>query len=68
MKVGAQYRFAFGLTVSYIWEEMHRNLPQVMQFQNERQRTGDWLALDWVLNGGIDRIALGWAHAGATCG
>src|SRR6266436_5888319 len=68
MKVGGQYRFDFGLTVSYFWEEMHRSLPDVMQFQNERQRTGDWLALDWVLNGGTDRIAVGWAHAGATPG
>ena len=68
MKIGGQYRFDFGLTVSYFWEEMHRSVPDVMQFQNERQRTGDWLALDWVLNGGNDRIAIGWAHAGATPG
>jgi predicted porin len=68
MKVGGQYRFDFGLTVSYFWEEMHRSVPDVMQFQNERQRTGDWLALDWALNGGNDRIAIGWAHAGATPG
>ena len=68
MKIGGQYRFDFGLTVSYFWEEMHRSVPDVMQFQNERQRTGDWLALDWVLNGGNDRIAVGWAHAGASVG
>jgi predicted porin len=68
MKIGGQYRFDFGLTVSYFWEEMHRSVPDVMQFQNERQRTGDWLALDWALNGGNDRIAIGWAHAGATPG
>jgi hypothetical protein len=67
MKIGGQYRFDFGLTVSYFWEEMHRSVPDVMQFQNERQRTGDWLALDWVLND-KDRVAIGWAHAGATPG
>ena len=67
-KVGGQYRFPFGLTISYFWEEMHRNVPQIMQFQNERQRTGDWLALDWVFNGGADRVAVGWAHAGASVG
>jgi predicted porin len=68
MKIGGQYRFGFGLTVSYLWEEMRRNVPQSMQFQNERQRTGDWLSLEWVLNGGNDRLAIGWAHAGATPG
>ncbi len=68
MKVGGQYRFDFGLTISAMWEQMHRNVPAVMQFQNERQRTGDWLALDYVFNGGNDRVAIGWAHAGATPG
>lgn len=67
-KIGGQYRFDFGLTVSYIWEEMRRKLPDVMMFQNERQRTGDWLALDYSFNGGADRVAVGWAHAGASVG
>jgi hypothetical protein len=39
-----------------------------MEFQNERQRTGDWLAAEYVFNGGADRVALGWAHAGASVG
>jgi predicted porin len=68
VKVGGQYRFGFGLTVSYLWEEMKRNVAAVMQFQNERQRTGDWLALEYEFNGGADKIAAGWAHAGATPG
>jgi predicted porin len=68
MKFGGQYTFSFGLTISYLWEEMHRSLPQVMQFQNERQRTGDWLALQQEFNGGRDVVAVGWAHAGATPG
>ena len=67
-KVGGQYRFDFGLTISYEWEEMHRNVPQILQFQNERQRNGDWLALDYSFNGGADRVAVGWAHAGASQG
>ncbi|HEX4598774.1 MAG TPA: porin, partial [Burkholderiaceae bacterium] len=67
-KLGAQYHFDFGLTISYIWEEMKRKVPDIMAFQNERQRTGDWLALDYVFNGGSDRIAIGWAHAGASVG
>jgi len=67
-KIGGQYSFSWGLTVSYLWEEMHRSLPAVMEFQNERQRIGDWLAVDYVFNGGRDRVALGWAHAGASVG
>jgi predicted porin len=68
MKIGGQYHFDFGLTVSYLWEQMHRKVPAVMEFQNERQRTGDWVALEYVFNGGADRVAAGWAHAGATPG
>ena len=68
MKFGGQYHFDFGLTVSVLYEDMHRALPSIMQFQNERERTGDWVALDYVFPGGADRIAAGWAHAGATPG
>lgn len=67
-KIGGQYRFPIGLTVSYIWEELRRKVPDSMAFQNERQRTGDWLALDYTFNGGADRVAVGWAHAGASVG
>ena len=66
-KVGAQYVFAFGLTASAIWEDMHRNIPQVLQFQNERQRNGTWLALSQNLNA-KDNVSIGWAHAGKTPG
>jgi hypothetical protein len=68
LKFGGQYRFGFGLTVSYLWEGMHRNLVDAMQFQNERTRNSDWLALQYEFPGGADRIAAGWAHAGATPG
>ena len=68
MKFGGQYSFDFGLTVSALWEGMHRKLPQIMEFQNERQRNGDWLALQQKLNGGADVVAVGWAHATATVG
>jgi hypothetical protein len=39
-----------------------------MQFQNERQRNGQWVALQQEFFGGRDVIAVGWAHAGATPG
>ena len=67
-KVGGQYSFPFGLSISYIYESLKRNVPYFMEFQNERQRNGDWVALDYKFNGGTDRIALGWAHAGASEG
>ena len=67
-KFGGQYRFDFGLTISYMYEDLHRAVPYFMEFQNERQRTGDWLAVEYDFNGGRDRIAVGWAHAGASVG
>jgi predicted porin len=66
-KVGAQYSFAFGLTASAIWEDMHRDVPQDLEFQNERQRNGTWLALTQNL-GQKDSVSGGWAHAGRTPG
>ncbi len=68
MKFGGQYRFDFGLTISYMYEDLHREVPQVLEFQNERQRTGDWVAIEYEFNGGRDRVAAGWAHAGASVG
>ncbi|HYL02978.1 MAG TPA: porin [Steroidobacteraceae bacterium] len=68
MKVGGQYKFQFGLTVSYLWEGMHRTVPAVMAFQNERTRNTDWLALSYDFANSADRIAIGWGHAGASAG
>ena len=66
-KIGAQYRFPFGLTISGIWEHFTRNVPAALSFQNERQRDGSWLALsqDFTPN---DNVSIGWAHAGKTPG
>jgi predicted porin len=68
MKFGGQYSFDFGLTVSYLWEEMKRDVPQIMEFQNERQGIRHWVALQQEFFGGRDIVAAGWAHAGATPG
>jgi hypothetical protein len=68
VKAGGQYHFQFGLTVSYLWEEMKRNLVSSMEFQNERQRNGQWASIEYEFGGGADRVALGWAHAGASLG
>jgi predicted porin len=66
-KVGLQYAFPFGLTVSGIYEKMTRDVPAVLQFQNERERNGYWLALSQDI-GPADNFAVGWAHAGRTPG
>ncbi len=68
MKFGGQYHFGFGLTVNALWEEIKRDLPAALQFQNERQRNGVWFAASQDLNHDKDRISIGWAHAGATPG
>ena len=67
-RVGAQYKFPFGLTVDALWEEMKRDLPAELQFQNERQRNTTWLAFTQEFNGGTDTVSAGWGHAGATVG
>jgi predicted porin len=68
-KIGAQYHFGFGLTVSYLWEKLERKLPAVMEFQDERTRpNAQWVAVEYELPGGADRFAAGFAHAGATPG
>jgi hypothetical protein len=68
MKFGVQYAFDFGLSVSYLYEELHREVPPEMEFQNERQRNGMWVALQQSFWDGRDIAAVGWAHAGATVG
>ena len=68
MKFGVQYNFDFGLSVNYLYEEMHREVPPQLEFQNERQRNGMWFALQQSFWDGRDVVAGGWAHAGATVG
>ena len=67
-KFGGQYRFPFGLAVDALYEHMFRSLPAALEFQNERERFGTWLALSQDLNHDADQIAIGWAHAGRTPG
>jgi hypothetical protein len=67
IKGGVQYVFDFGLTVSGIYEYMHRNLPPDLEWQNERQRNGLWFAMSQDLSA-RDNVSIGWAHAGRTPG
>jgi predicted porin len=66
-KAGVQYTFPFGLAISGIYEYMKRSLPAVLEFQNERQRNGLWLALSQDFSA-KDNVSVGWGHAGATPG
>jgi len=66
-KIGAQYHFATGTTVSAIYENMKRNVPASLAYQNERTRTGTWLAVSQDLNA-KDSLHFGWAHANASPG
>ena len=67
IKGGVQYVFDFGLSVSGIYEYMHRSVPQALEFQNERTRNGLWFALSQDIFS-RDNVSIGWAHAGNTPG
>lgn len=61
-KVGAQYALPSKLTVSGIYENMHRYVPAILSFQNERQRQGLWLAASQEMPN-KDILSFGWARA-----
>jgi predicted porin len=65
MKIGASYTIA-GTTLGGMLERMNRYLPQVLQVQNERERTGWWVFASQRY--GAESIHLGWAHAARTPG
>ena len=66
-KVGLQYTFPTRTTISAIWEDMKREVPSALDAQNERSRTGYWLALSQGITS-KDSLHLGWAHANKTPG
>jgi predicted porin len=66
-KVAALYTFQTKTTVGGIFEMMHRYVPAILSFQNERQRNGSWLFLTQELTP-KDSISFGWAHAFRTPG
>jgi predicted porin len=62
-KVGVQYGFFNKKTVvSAIVENMHRYVPGFLEWQNERQRLGSWLAGTQAI-GSFDSLSIGWARA-----
>jgi len=67
-KVGIQYGFFNKKTVvSAIAENMHRYVPGFLEWQNERQRLGSWLA-GTQASGAFDSLSFGWARAYRTPG
>jgi predicted porin len=66
-KVAVQYELPTHTTISGIFESLHRYVPDYLQFQNERQRLGTWLAIEQKLTD-KDSVAVGWAHAFRTPG
>jgi predicted porin len=66
-KAGAQYTTSFGLAISGIYEYLKRTVPAGLEFQNERQRNGIWVALSQDIFS-KDNVSVGWAHAGRTPG
>jgi hypothetical protein len=66
-KIGVQLKFPTNTVVSAIFEDMHRYVPQVLQFQNERQRLGTWFAISQDIFENHN-LSFGWAHAFRTPG
>jgi predicted porin len=66
-KLGLQYTFPTMTTVSAFWEDLKRDVPSALSFQNERSRTGFWLAVSQGITS-KDSLHLGWAHANHTPG
>ncbi len=66
-KTGFQLALTKQTTFNAIYEELTRNIPADLQFQNERQRSGYWLALTHQLDK-MSNVNFGWAHANATPG
>jgi predicted porin len=66
-KVGLQYTLPTRTTISAIYEDLKRNVPSSLDFQNERTRTGYWLALSQGITS-KDSLHFGWAHANKTPG
>lgn len=66
-RVGAQYVFPTKTTVGFFYEKFRRNVPDYLQYQNERQRSGTWLMVSQALTE-KDIVSFGWAHAGSTPG
>jgi len=67
IKGGMQYSPSKATTISAIYEDMQRYVAPTLKYQDERSRTGFWLALTQSLND-KDNLNFGWARANPTPG
>lgn len=68
IKIGAMYKVAStGTRIGGVFESMTRNIPDVLSYQNERQRTGSWLLIQQDLPG-ANQLNFGWGHANKALG
>ena len=66
-KTGFQWQAAKNTTLNAIYEEMQRNIPFAIQYQDERTRNGFWFALTQQLDKNSN-LNLGWARANPSRG
>jgi len=66
-KIGAQFKLPTRTTISAIFENMKRHVQDYLQPQNERTRSGYWLAVVQQLSP-TDSLNFGWAHANKAKG
>jgi hypothetical protein len=66
-KVGVQLKLPSRTTISAIYENMKRHISSALDDQNERTRSGYWLALSQDF-GANESLHFGWAHANKATG
>jgi len=67
-KIGALYKFdSTGTSIGAIFESLKRDVPAILNYQNERQRNGTWLVITQKLPD-ANQLSFGWAHAGTAVG
>jgi hypothetical protein len=67
VKGGAGYAISKWVSINGFYEVLTRDVPQILQFQNERTRTGFWLS-STLIPSPKDTISLGWARANPSTG
>ena len=66
-KFGVQWTLPTHTTLNAVYEDMKRSVPGYLEYQNERSRTGYWLAVSQMITG-QDSVHFGVAHANTTPG
>jgi predicted porin len=67
VKGGIQWAFSNATSLGGIYEYMHRTVPEYLEYQNERTRSGFWFDLQQELDR-KNSLAFGWGRANPTPG